>query len=146
MKENGFTLSELIVVIVIIGVLAALAMPKFNAAIGKAKSSEVPLTMAEIGKSEFMYHQETNTYIDVPYANWHENLSEILGVDIEVGLFSYYVSGSTRSTFTAHAKVEVLFGGIPNTTVEANMNERDQVSFINDNGTLESYLRAWADQ
>ena len=40
--SKGFTLIELMVVIVIIGVLAALAIPKFMDAATKAKMSEIP--------------------------------------------------------------------------------------------------------
>jgi len=45
-NNKGFTLVELMVVIVIIGVLAALAIPKFNEASTKAKISEIPTVIS----------------------------------------------------------------------------------------------------
>jgi prepilin-type N-terminal cleavage/methylation domain-containing protein len=44
-QKQGFTLIELMVVIVIIGVLASLAIPRFSEASAKAKMSEAPLVL-----------------------------------------------------------------------------------------------------
>ncbi|MBN1981982.1 MAG: prepilin-type N-terminal cleavage/methylation domain-containing protein [Chitinivibrionales bacterium] len=61
-KKSGFTLIELIVVIVIIGVLATVAVPKFMMAATKAKVSEVPTILMQIYTAEQAFETETSSY------------------------------------------------------------------------------------
>jgi type IV pilus assembly protein PilA len=58
-NAKGFTLIELMVVIVIIGVLAALAIPKFMDASAKAKMSEAPTVLAAYETAQLAYVMET---------------------------------------------------------------------------------------
>jgi MSHA pilin protein MshA len=57
-KNEGFTLVELMVVIVIIGILAALAIPRFTEASTKAKISEIPIILAGWDHAVIARHQE----------------------------------------------------------------------------------------
>jgi prepilin-type N-terminal cleavage/methylation domain-containing protein len=58
-NRKGFTLIELMVVIVIIGILAALAIPKFTNASSKAKWSEVPSVLAGYDNAQLARCAET---------------------------------------------------------------------------------------
>ncbi len=60
--ESGFSLTELLVVIVIIGVLAALAIPKFLSVITKAKSTEAKLMLKQIYNLQESYYLEKDVY------------------------------------------------------------------------------------
>lgn len=65
--ERGFTLIELMVVVAIIAVLAAIVVPTFTTDAHKAKGkSEVNAMFAAIGPKEETYKQEFGTYLDAP--------------------------------------------------------------------------------
>ena len=59
-NNKAFTLIELMVVIVIIGILATLAIPKFNEASVKAKVSEAPTVLSSFDNAQLAYLAETN--------------------------------------------------------------------------------------
>ncbi len=62
-EANGFTLVELIVVVMVIGILSSIAVPQFLSAADKAKQKEASTTVASLIKAASAYYTE---YSDVP--------------------------------------------------------------------------------
>jgi prepilin-type N-terminal cleavage/methylation domain-containing protein len=62
--KSGFTLVELAVVIVIIGVLAALVVPHFRASIERAKAAEAFSYLSSVQTSQECYNAKWGTYAD----------------------------------------------------------------------------------
>ena len=60
--EKGFTLIELMIVVVIIGILAALAIPRFMRATTKSKQSEARQILKQVYSMQRAYRQEYNAY------------------------------------------------------------------------------------
>ena len=64
MKTNkkGFTLIEILVVVLIIGVLSAIAIPSYMKAVEKSKATEAILALSDIAKAENDYFYTKNKY------------------------------------------------------------------------------------
>ena len=61
-KKKGFTLIELMIVVAIIGILAAIAIPNFLKFQAKAKQSECKQNLGAIFTAQVAYFGEFNTY------------------------------------------------------------------------------------
>jgi type IV pilus assembly protein PilA len=62
-KTKGFTLIELMIVVAIIGILAAIAIPNFLRFQLKARSSEGKVNIAAIRTAEVAYNSEFGTFV-----------------------------------------------------------------------------------
>ncbi len=123
MKKRGFTLLEVLVVIIIIGILAALALPQYMKTIKKARVAEATSNIGSIRGAEIRYYQENDTLVTG---------SDLSGLDIEDpnnvnnAYFSYLVSGTSVDdmVITATGKNDKITKGV---TVTYNLDEDGKI-------------------
>lgn len=115
-KMSGFTLIELMIVVAIIGILAAIAFPNFLNYQCKAKQSEAKFSLGIILTSQESYFAEYNTYAS--------SLASISFSTKSGAEYSYSVISASSSAFVAKAS--------------AVLNSKVDVWEINSDGDLEN--------
>ena len=87
--SEGFTLVELAVVIVIIGVLAAFAVPRFRDAVERSKAGEAFHYLGTVRAAQERFHSRQGEYADA---------SSLL--DVALGTPKYFSAGSYTASET----------------------------------------------
>ena len=62
-RENGFTLIELLIVIAIIGIISAIAVPQYTDYVTRSKLAEATGTLSEHRVRMEQYFQDNRTYV-----------------------------------------------------------------------------------
>ena len=109
MKRNsGFSLVELMIVIVIIGVLAAVAVPIYNNNVTKARMSEADAALGSIRTQLRVYYGENGEYPtadeDVVGASWNDiKAGELTGTYFADSSYTYLSADGVSYTLTCDA-------------------------------------------
>ncbi len=109
-SEKGFTLVELLVVIIIIGILAAIALPNFLNQGAKAKQTEAKQNIGLVNRTQTAYRSENAVFAST-YDLLAAGTLAGTGSDASTTNYSYSLTGVTDSaTIIAVAKDTAIKG------------------------------------
>ena len=97
-RAFGFTLLELLVVVIIVGILATIAVPSFTRAMERARQSEASAFLDTLKTSEEAYYQENQKYT----ASFSLLMTD-KPADASTKHYFKYSLAATDTTFTATA-------------------------------------------
>ena len=83
LTKAGFSLVELAVVVVIIGVLAAFAVPRFRASVERSKAAEAYNYLSAVQAAQERFHARQGTYSD-----------DLSNLDIQLSSPKYFAIGT----------------------------------------------------
>ena len=108
--RRGFSLTELMIVVAIIGILATIAIPKFMTYQAKAKQTEAKNNLVAIHTSEIAYFAENNGYID------------------DFNAIGFAVSGSSQCYYYEIGKSSI--GTLPPGCTASTLDQASQNAFV----------------
>ena len=121
-KQKGFTLIELMIVVAIIGVLAAVAIPAYSDYTAKAQASEAFSLAGSAKQAVTLTYMETGSF---PADNGEAGLADadaivgayVSGVEVEDGVITVTFTAGTAGTKSDETAVSVVL--TPDATTNA---------------------------
>lgn len=95
-RNRGFTLIEIMIVVAIVGILAAIAIPSYQQYVTQSRRAEAQAYMAELALREERYRAANNAYAD--------HTVSTIGVSNSTYYTFTIVAGTNTYTITATAK------------------------------------------
>lgn len=107
--SSGFTLIELMIAIVIIGVLAAIAVPTYQEYIKKSRRAEAAAVLTEAAQQLEVYYSQNGRYCDTSAC---ANIAPVIQTTVPAGGTAYYNVGASAITATSYTLNATPVGGM----------------------------------
>ncbi len=106
-KQNGFNLIELMIVVAIVGIIAAIAYPSYQEQIRKSRRAECSGAVTSLSSTMEQYFTVNNTYLGAADSGSNTGAPAIYvttcPVDGDVATYNLTISAATASTYTLQA-------------------------------------------
>ncbi|HKT27389.1 type IV pilin protein [Dyella sp.] len=108
--QRGFTLIELMIVVAIVAILAAIAIPQYRKYVQKSNRATAKSALLDLSRREETYYSTNNSYtlnlVSLGYSNITNNQIQVPNSNnptYTIGFTAPATSGSSASSYTASA-------------------------------------------
>jgi type IV pilus assembly protein PilE len=109
MRKQAFTLTEVLFVLVIVGVLAGLAVPSYFGTVEKARESEAISNLKTINSGQKIYRLNNNIYFGPSSSLSDTNTN--LDIELEQQFFELSITAASATAYAAQAQRNTTQGG-----------------------------------
>lgn len=100
-QRNGFSLMELLITVLIIGILAAMSLPSYVTTIEKTRTSEAVAVLNAVASAQDRYFMKKGTYVN-----------SLSNLDINISNLKYFTTYSTIGVSNTLRSVKSAPGGL----------------------------------